>query len=310
MLLCQLEEVLQAQSYILFYKRISAKQEKLSPLTKASSESSDSLPCSLESENTFKYNLLSEDTVKYSLKTEDTVKYSLKTEDTEILDSDGSVVNQSRSSPAVLLKHTDRRTSEGSVKKDSKKTPERSAKESSESDQSFRLNCNLSADSGRTDSTVLENSFDTVRILSENSSIPGTPNSSEANSDSGSGSTPRSNSKYVTRSQTGSLKRSLDSNDLYIYGDMMYPKRSRRQATDSVKLQKTPQNQNNNQVAQPSLEFVKEENGPTDSETKPENSLVNVTAPQAKRKIYDVEHVIAELSKPQHILKRRKSNLW
>ena len=303
MLLCQLEEVLQAQSYILFYKRISAKQEKLSPLTKISSESSDSLPCSLESE----------DFLRYSLVSEDTVKYSLNTEDTEILDSGENVVRQSKSSPAVLSKRADRRWSEGSAKKDSVKTLERSAKETSDSDKSACLNCNVSAESGRSDTIVLENSFDTVKMLSSDnsSSIPGTPNSSETNSDSGSGITPRSNSKYVTRSQTGSLKRSLDSDDLYIYGDLMYPKRPRRRSTDSPKLQKTPQNQNNNNSrATPPLKLVKEENEATDLETKPENSFVNSTVPQAKRRIYDVEHVIAELNKPHHILKRRKSNLW
>ena len=308
MLLCQLEEVLQAQSYILFYKRISEKQHKLSPLTKVSSESSSSLPCGLESE----------DSLKYSLESEDTIKYSLNTEDTEIFDSDENVTRQSKSSPAVLSKHADRRFSEGSSKKDSKKTPERSKKENSESDK--RLNCNMSADSGRSDTIVLENSFDTVKMLSENSSIPGTPNSIETNSDSGSvsGITPRSNSKYVTRSQTGSLKRSLDSDDLYIYGDLMYPKRPRprprRQSTDSVKLQKTPQNQNinnNNNDQVLSLKLVKEENDQIDDmDVKPENSFVNNTVPHAKRKIYDVEHVIAELNKPHHILKRRKSNLW
>ena len=303
MLLCQLEEVLQAQSYILFYKRISAKLEKLSPLTKISSESSDSLPCSLESE----------DSLRYSLVSEDTVKYSLNTEDTEILD-DENVVRQSKSSPAVLSKRTERRWSEGSAKKDSVKTLEKSVKESSGSDKSLCLNCNVSAESGRSDTIVLENSFDTVKMLSDNSSsIPGTPNSMETNSDSGSGSgiTPRSNSKYVTRSQTGSLKRSLDSDDLYIYGDLMYPKRPRRRSTDSPKLQKTLQNQNNNNSpAAPPLKLVKEENDATDLETKPENSFVNSTVPQAKWRIYDVEHVIAELNKPHHILKRRKSNLW
>lgn len=304
MLLCQLEEVLQAQSYILFYKRISAKQEKLSPLTKTSSESSDSLPCSLESE----------DSLRYSLASEDTVKYSLNAEDTVILDSDENITRQSKSSPAVLSKHGDRRWSEGSAKKDKAKTLDGSVKESSETDKSSCLNCNVSADSGRSDTIVLENSFDTMKMLSsDNSSIPGTPNSLETNSDSGSvsGITPRSNSKYVTRSQTGSLKRSLDSDDLYIYGDLMYPKRPRRKSTDSVKVQKAPQNQNNNNSpAAPPLKLVKEENHPNDSETKPDNSFVNNTVPQAKRRIYDVEHVIAELNKPHHILKRRKSNLW
>ena len=280
MILCQLEEVLQAQAYILFYKRISVKQERLPPLISSDSESSDSLPYSVQSEDSFKYSLMSEDTVKYSLNSEDTVQL------------DGSSVTQSRSSPSVLSKRGERRLSETSAKRGSP-VCQNITQTNDDSVTNYK----------RTDTLVLENSTDMTDSVSEHSSIQGTSNSLETKSDNSSS----LNSKHpVTRSQTGSLKRSLD-NDVYVYSEYMYAKKPRRKSVDSEKVSKNGQNQNNNTVVTP-LKLVKEENGPTSSEMRPENNFLTKTEVK-KHKVYDAEHIIEELKKP-HLLKRRKSTFW
>ena len=286
MILCQLEEVLQAQAYILFYKRISVKQEKIPPLISSDSESSESLTFTLESEETFKYSLLSEDTVKYSLNSEDTVQVGV----------DGNLLGGSKSSPSVLSKKAEKPVLENSAKKDNPMS------------NIVARNENSVEDLTRSDTFVLENSTDTMDSVSVSSSIQGTRNSLETKTEK----SPRSNSKYpVTRSQTGSLKRSLDNDDVYIYGEYMYPKKVRRRSTDSAKLptEKNSQNQNNSSGMLPSKFYnVKDSTVTPKSEPNHENNFVNKTVAK-KPKVYDAEHIIQELN-TTHVLKRRKSTFW
>ena len=286
MILCQLEEVLQAQAYILFYKRILVKQETFPPpLLASDSESSD-----------LSYSLTSEDTIKYSLQSQDTVKYSLNSEGSVEVGVDGNLVTGSKSSPAVLSnRKIDKQVLENSAKRGSPVLkPAEKEDENSNSVETLV----------KSDTLVLENSMDTAESDLENSAIQGTPNSIETRFEN----SPRTNSKYpVTRSQTGSLKRSLDNDDVYIYGEFMYPKKARRRSTDSERLpsKKDIQNQNNSAIM--SSEFVKD-NRSVGLERTEENNFLDKPVTK-KPKIYDAEHIIQGLN-THHVLKRRKSTFW